>query len=70
MPQNLRTTFSLIPHRPARPIQLPARSVPTYSSLEALLCAMQQMLQKAKSDLLQPRKQVIDRILLEAASLH
>jgi hypothetical protein len=70
MPQNLRTTFSLIPHRSSPPTMLPARSMTAYNSLEALLCAMQQILYKAKSDLLQPRQQVIDRILMEAASLH
>ncbi len=67
MPQNLHKTFSLHPNRTPRPLLLPALSHATYNSLEALLLAMQHMLLKAKSDLLQPRQQVIDRILFEAA---
>ncbi len=66
MPQNLHKTFSLYSHRATRPLLLPTLSHATYNSIEALLSAMQHILQKAKSDLMQPRHQVIDRILLEA----
>jgi hypothetical protein len=68
MAQTLRKNFSPAPHSTARHTLI-VRANPI-QSLEGLLVAMQGFLEKAKSDLLQPRPQAVNRILLEAASLH
>ena len=70
MSQTLRSTFSYQHHHSARRSLVPAGPAAHYPSLEALLAAMQQFIARAKTDLLQPRKQAIDRILQEAALLH
>lgn len=70
MPQTLHSTFYPYPHSPARrPLSLrsPANAI---HSLESLMIAMQSFLANAKTDLLQPRPQAVNRILLEAAALH
>jgi hypothetical protein len=70
MPQTLRTTFSFKPHTTARRSLVPVASHAAYQSLEGLLAAMQHFIARAKTDMLQPRQQAVDRILREAAMLH
>jgi len=70
MAQTLRTTFSFNSHTTARKLQLPAMNHASMNSIQGLLMCMQQYLAKAQREILQPRQQVIDRILQEAARLH
>ena len=69
MPQNLRTTFSFQTRNTPRRTLVRAQTYAGDLSLEGLLISMQHYLARAKADLLQPRMQVIDRILREAALL-
>lgn len=70
MPQTLRTNFSSNHHNPARRTMIVRASANPIQSLEGLLYAMQSFLAMAKTELLQPRPQAVDRILLEAGALH
>jgi hypothetical protein len=70
MSQTLRTTLSFHQHSSARRSLVPATSALAHHSLENLLILMQQILSQAKTDLLKPRQQSINRILAEAALLH
>ncbi|MBS1615337.1 MAG: hypothetical protein JST06_04380 [Bacteroidetes bacterium] len=68
MSQTLFSHFSREPHISAEHHLPPARIQPC-DSLEALFRSLQEALKEAKEDLLQPRPQVIARILREATTL-
>lgn len=64
MPQTLRINFSYKSHTRTRPALHTGFQVPF--ALPQLMQQLQQYLQMLKADLLQPRQQVINRILAEA----
>lgn len=64
MPQTLRTTFSPRSHN-HHALSL-RHGVMTPLTLQDMLLELQQYLQLLQQDLLQPRQQVIDRLLREA----
>ena len=64
MPQTLRKTFSYRTHNSFKPAIRQAFDMPL--SLQAFLLQLQQYIETAKNDLLQPRQSSIDRILREA----
>ena len=64
MAQTLRKTFSFPSHATLKPVIRRGFGAPL--SVEAMLLELHQYLYAAKNDLLQPRQQVIDRILREA----
>lgn len=70
MLETLRSNYSHYPHETQRRTLIVRSSAYPIQSLEGLLAAMQSFLTKAKNDLLQPRPQAVNRILLEAGSLH
>lgn len=70
MLETLRSNYIHYPHDSARRTLIVRSSAYPAQSLEALLTAMQHFLAKAKTELLQPRPQAVNRILLEAALLH
>jgi hypothetical protein len=67
MPQTLRKTFSNRSHTQFKPTVRKGFESPL--SLEGFMQQLQAYIDTAKSDLLQPRQNVIDRILLEAAGI-
>jgi len=70
MDQTLCSHFFPQSHRSSTGRSLPARRMPVSQSLDELLASMQEFLAEARQELLQPRPQLIARILREAASLH
>jgi hypothetical protein len=65
MAQTLRRTFSYQSHAILKPVIRRGFGAPL--SVEAMLLELRKYLYSAKNDLLQPRQQVIDRILKEAS---
>jgi hypothetical protein len=70
MLETLRSNYSHYPHDTARRTLIVRSSACSVESIESLLAAMQHFLAKAKTELLQPRQQAVNRILMEAAMLH
>ena len=64
MHQTLRTNFLPVPHNTRTLVPLHSMLLP--HSMQELLSALQEYLMQAKTELLQPRQAVIDRILAEA----
>lgn len=70
MLETLRSNYIHYPHDTSRRTLILRSSACSVDSLEGLLAAMQHFLAKAKTELLQPRPQAVNRILMEAALLH